>query len=58
VFGFEGCPELLEIDFLFDCRQNDFSGGEAVFEGVQAHSGASLGCNWAVTFGRIAAIGR
>jgi hypothetical protein len=55
-FVYEGEAELLEIDFLFHCGQDDFSGGEAVFEGVHAHSGASLGCDWAVALGCVTAI--
>jgi hypothetical protein len=53
---FEGEAELLEIDFLFDCGQNDFDGGEAVFEGIVAHSGASLRCNRTVAFSCIATV--
>jgi hypothetical protein len=48
---------LLEIDFLLDCGQNDFGGGEAVLEGIEAHSGASLGCYGAVALDRVAAVG-
>jgi hypothetical protein len=57
VLRFEGGAELLEIDFLFDGGQNDFGGGEAVLEGVEAHSGASLGCYRAVTLGGVTAVG-
>src|SRR2546423_6036429 len=57
VFFFEGKAELFELNALFDGGQNDFGGGETVFEGVVAHSGASLGCYRAVAPGCVNAGG-
>jgi hypothetical protein len=56
-FVLEGLAELLEIGLLFDGGQNDFGGGEAVLEGVEADGGASFGSFWAVALLSVAAIG-